>query len=1049
VQRLLTTLLLGLFSLTLPPLAAQVVVFSEPGFPTIDSKPLDQATLRAALGDKPVHFADLQQLRQPETLATARLLVLPYGSAIPVEDWAAIQSYLHGGGNLLFLGGQPLRVPVVSTPSGSSGGRRFVSKRPQDTYARALDLRHSYEVLVATKANNAHFAWRPGYAEPGTPPDVRADRFFAEEGKLNGLGYMQDRNGLRLAAPVIFLDRSIDRSIKDGDSAPAELDHQSRIVALDFDPAPGYWQSQDGIALIHRAAAYARQGAQRLRIELLFSAIRPTELPQVTLHLERSGRPFPPDESAGEATVELRSADSTSSESNSIIESTTLPLSRNGGDVAVPLTKPLAPGFYTISARYSSSHGNLEFYRTGLWVAPPDALNQGPVLGVSGDFLTRDHKPFLPVGTNYFTTEEDGWDFASARNAWVWEQDFAAMEAHGGTLVRTGVWMPNGSFIDNATGGVNQRFLRNLEAFLLCAQRHHIAVNFTFFAFSPHSGPAHDSANTTPPNPYTDANSIHAQQQYVRSIVDRFKAVPWLCWDLINEPSFSNPRQIFQGNSPNGDVTELAAWHSWLAKRYATIDTLADAWSVTPEQLASFTSVPLPAAADLTYQRYGNPQQIRALDYNLFAQDMFLAWLHSMLSTIRDTGSTQLVDVGQDEGGVTDRLLNQFYAASGSFTTNHTYWQDDALLWDSLAAKHPGVPNITGETGYQPAWEPDGAWRYDEFTGLGLMERKWALGFAAGSSGTLHWDWSRGLDFGIERSDGSAKVWESMMADLGAFAKQAAPYATSLLEPEIALVLPQSFQLSVENKLALKAQQNAVRALYNHARSEAYAVGEYQIDELQSATPKLILLPSAFALTDHAWQTILDRVHHGSVLLITGPFDGDPHLHPTGRQDAIAIPYADVPLTLRENHLHWPVGDDTFTFTGNTTTVLSRAQLPGNEDWVERPWGEGRILFAALPLELSDNLAALGRVYRYAMQTAGVTPTYTTTLADPGILIAPTRLPHATLYALTSESNQTEIAFQDARSGRTFSGTLAPGRASLLLIGESGELISTYNWTKR
>ena len=31
----------------------------------------------------------------------------------------------------------------------------------------------------------------------------------------------------------------------------------------------------------------------------------------------------------------------------------------------------------------------------------------------------------------------------------------------------------------------NERFLRNLEAFLICAHHHGIAVNFTFFAFSP------------------------------------------------------------------------------------------------------------------------------------------------------------------------------------------------------------------------------------------------------------------------------------------------------------------------------------------------------------------------------------------------------------------------------------------------------------------------------------------------------------------------------------------------------------------------------------
>src|SRR5487761_2429953 len=174
-----------------------------------------------------------------------------------------------------------------------------------------------------------------------------------------------------------------------------------------------------------------------------------------------------------------------------------------------------------------------------------------------------------------------------------------------------------------------------------------------------------------------------------------------------------------------------------------------------------------------------------------------------MVALIRGIGSQQLIDVGQDEGGVTDRVLNQFYGGSGvSFTTNHTYWQDDALLWDSVAAKRPGVPNITGETGYQPVWAPDGTWRYDEFTGLGLTERKWAMGLAAGSSGAMQWDWDREVDFGMLRSDGSSKVWENMMRDLGEFALKAAPQATALTLPEVAIVLPQSLQLSVAKSLA-------------------------------------------------------------------------------------------------------------------------------------------------------------------------------------------------------------------------------------------------------
>jgi Beta-galactosidase len=1008
-----------IFLVLLPPaLMAQVAVFWQPGFPTVASQPLDRATLVAALGDlhpaSPLSFLDVEALQSPAALENTQLLVLPYGSGVPTAGWKAILAYLQHGGNLLVLGGQPLRVPVTLVDN------NFVQGRPQDTYSRELNLRHSYEVPVAS---DAHFAWRSGYTFE-TTPRMRAEKFFTVEGHLNGLGYMVDATGLLVAAPVMVMDRALGSAMAGG-----------RIVCLDFQPAPGYWASPDGMALIRQSAEYARQGPTSLSVEMLFSVLRQNEPPQVTAHLRQRSS------ASGEIRIELLSADK-------VLQASTLPVeAKELADLPAPFHAQLPPGFYKVRATYRQQGHFREFYENGFWVAEHDSLDQGPALGVKGDFLTRGGKPFFPVGTNYFTTEENGWDFSGPRNAAVWEKDFAEMAAHGVTFVRTGVWMNNAKFIDSGTGDANERFLRNFEAFLICAHHHGIAVNFTFFAFSPASGAPPDAA-APQKNPYIDKDALHAQQAYIRSVVTRFANVPWLCWDLINEPSFSNPQQIFKGNIPNGDDAELSAWRVWLRDKYKNPSALADAWGQAPEELGSFDSIPLPVAADLSYARHGNPRQVRAVDYNLFAQDMFSDWVKSMIAVIRQSGSTQLIDVGQDEGGVTNRVLNQFYGLAGvSFTTNHTYWQDDALLWDSIAAKLPGIPNITGETGYQPVWAPDGAWRYDEFTGLPLTERKWALGFAAGSSGAVQWDWAREVDFGMHRSDGSAKVWQPMMQRLGEFAQRAAPYATDFLKPDIAIILPQSFQLSVSNALAIEAQQNAVRALYNYARGEAYAVGECQIASLGS--PKLIILPSSFVLAEDAWQAIVARVRAGAVLLVTGPFAGDPHFHPTERENQVGLPYLDVPLTLRSNAFTWPGGEQELIFAGNKTTVLSRAQMPGGRDWLEQPLGKGKILFASLPIELNQNLQAVGDIYRYAMKTANVSPTYTTALNDAGILICPMRLPKATLYVLTSETNQKAVSFHDVRSGKDFSSQLENGRAALLVISDEGKLITSYNWPQQ
>lgn len=994
------------------PLAAKTVVFWQPGFPTLASDPVSQAVLKQTLGSDCV-FADLSGLG--EGLRGADLLVLPYGSAVPVEGWASIQAHLKTGGNLLVLGGQPLRVPV------SRKGDGFITGTPQDSYARELNIQHTYEVPLPS---GARFAWRSGY-EFLKPVEVRAKRLFVLEdsakGHLQGLGYLM-REGRALAAPIVFQQELDTEDARRG----------GRVVMLDFEPESGYWASADGLSLLAQSAAYAERGATRFKVDLQCSAVRPGEQIQGlvlerSLRAERLGRGV-----HGEAKLELCSGDK-------VLESLTIPCD---GKTAAPFFfKALAPGFYQVHARYFEEGQPCEAYDNGFWVGETRQLQEGPRLGVNADFLSLDGRPFFPFGSNHFTTEMDGWDFSTPRNAWVWERDFAEMERAGHTLVRTGVWMKNSKFFESSSGQVQERFLRNLEAYLLCAQRHHIAVNFTFFAFSPHSGnPQGD------PNPYLDPANLRLQKDYVTSVVRRFKDVPWLSWDLINEPSFANPKRLWKGNTPNGDGVELAAWRTWLQTQYGSLQTLADAWRTTPEQLGSFDVIPMPAWEDLAPERYGNARLVRAFDYNRFSQEMFAGWAKAMVEAIRGAGSTQLVNVGQDEGGVADRVLNHFYAGpSGvSFLTNHTYWREDAMLWDSLVAKVPGLPCIIGETNFQPAWALDGAWRWDELTGFPLLERRMALGFAAGQSGSLIWDWDCEVDFGTKRSDGSDKTWIPMLRDMGTFAKQAAPYAKALIQPQVALVLPQSYQLSVNNGSALDAQQRCIRALYQEVRAEAYAVGEYQLERL--GAPKLILVPSPFALDEAAWQTLKAKAEAGATLLITGPFDQDAHFHDTHRLSELGLAGGNALLSLREQVLKLGGTELRLAYGGDKINSLTCTALEDGRTWVEQRLGKGKLLFSTLPLELNDRSEALVPVYRYALKQAGVSPTYTTILPDPGILICPTRFPEATLYVLTSESTRGEVNFKDVRSGKSFHGTLAPGRAALLLVGTDGALKASYNW---
>ena len=100
------------------------------------------------------------------------------------------------------------------------------------------------------------------------------------------------------------------------------------------------------------------------------------------------------------------------------------------------------------------------------------------------------------------------------------------------------------------------------------------------------------------------------------------------------------------------------------------------------------------------------------------------------------------------------------------------------------------------------------------------------------------------------------------------------------------------------------------------------------------------------------------------------------------------------------------------------TTTLDGFKPSRDAEWRRadrKDGGEGKILFSALRLEVSDNLDLLGNIDRYALKTAGVVPVYSTTLIDPGVLIAPTVFPAATLYAHKSESNWQQATFDNAQ----------------------------------
>jgi len=1001
----------------------ETVVFLEREFPIVDNSSISRSVLERALGSLQPRFVGLADLQKKNALADGDLLVLPYGSAFPADAWEAIRNHLDQG-NLLVLGGRPLFVPVYRDSAGWQVGQ------PQNTYARSLGIQHSYE-------SPQRGPWRLQWDEsvPWFRDTVlNARRVFVNAGhggRYRGIGFLVGPHGDRVAAPVVA-DDLIGRGL------PVR-----RRVYLSFDAEATYWESGAGIELIRHAAMYASRGGVRLWLDLQ----------QLTLD-PGSGICGAVDVLRGEAparlTLELLSG--------STVLASRITTCDSSLHEELGLTVPLGdPGLYRVRATLSFGDTLLERYTSGVFVRDSVLMQSGEHLEAGRDYFRLGGKPLLLVGANYFSTDAHTSGFFTGGsiggNAWMWEQDFAEMERQGLNAVRTGLWLNRGRYLDPVSGAADERLLRALEAYLHAAARHHMQVVFTFFAFDPQTeiqqGPGQEGNRLGPgSNPYMDPIAVESQAAYVRSIVSRFRNVPFLSYDLINEPSFANPARPWKGNVPNGDPKELAAWHRWLELQYTSIDKLARAWRTSPAELRAFESVPLPSAADLAPSRSGNQRIVVAVDYNLFAQNAFCQWVDTMIRTIRTAGSEQMVTVGQDEGGVTDRVLNQFWAESPvNYTVNHSWWRDDALLWNSVVAKSPHKPNVIGETGPQPVWSMDGSWRWDDVQGMSLLERKLALGFANANAGVLHWDWSRSDTYGLLRRDGSQKQWMDVIKGMADFARKAESHATEARLPDIALVLPQALQLSVFGNWGITVQQNAVRALYHYARASAFVTGEYQLSRMPDA--RLIIVPAPWILHQEAWDLLMTKVRAGATLLISGRIDCDEHwVAIPERTRGWNIGYSWRALTSREVNVKWPDGSARLSYSGDRTTYGERGVLSGGQTFLDIPLGAGRILYCTLPLELADQLNEVGRVYKYAMHRAGARVAYETSCEDPGILISPTQLPDATLYVLTSESMESSpVAFRDKISGAGFRINLAAGRAAMLLVGRDGHLLASYNAT--
>jgi len=1004
--------------------APPTVIFFDAGFPAADSSAPAQAELKALVPS--ARFATAVQLAEILADSATRLLILPYGSAYPEEEWQAIHDFLWRGGNLVVLGGAPFTRAAYH----DQNGWHLREYSVRDSTPLLIDQYQTtpgsdglkFETNPDVVERLPQFSWKRGFSPilHLTSSDVynRDGSAGTVDARLDALAW-GTRDGRKLAAPAIQIDHVRDRFAG------------GRWIFVDAELESGFFGSAAAKQLVPMLVAEALRGAEEFTVQPTEALYLPGEPVELAVSWESGAT------SLGDLTAQIRV---TPEGANAEGEAQTVKVPARG---PVTFPPPHGRGLYTIEGQLLDGSKTVATYRSGFWIRDTVYLQGGPRLGVNKDYFELDGKPLAVVGTTYMASDVQRLYFEHP-NVYVWDKDLAQIHGDGLNMIRTGWWSDWEKLCDEE-GRPYERTLRTMEALLMTARRNGLPVQFNFFAFLP------DSLGGV--NAYLDPQALRRQKTLISSVVERFHAVPFLAWDLVNEPSFS---KFTWQMLPNGDGYELSAWNAWLNAKYADRAALADAWNSIA--LTKDQTLPVPTVEEFQQRaEYSGYSSAKIYDFFEFAQETFTGWVKQMREAVRATGSEQLITVGQDEGGFDDRLNPAFFGEQVDFTTNHSWWNIDNLLWDSLVAKQAGKAMLIQETGLQRELTLDEIARRTPEGDAALLERKIAMSFVEGS-GAIQWLWNSNtymtnpneVPIGVLRSDETEKPEADVERGFAEFARDVQASLRDPQRAQVAIVTSQAAQFSEIREMQVNAQRAAVRAASYDDKTPAYVITENQIGNL--GKPKLVILPSAQSLAEATWQALLAYAKSGGTLLITGPIGRDTHWHRVDRTSGLAPGAAIGPLTYHDAEIEWKGVKIPATFDSLAQAWLESLQFADGKSVEEISYGTGRIIWAAYPIEMAQGTGEAAELYAAAMKEAAVEPLFE--LANgapnvsPGVLIYPTVLADSVLYVMESETDEdSAIDLRDKTTGAELKLKLPAQHAALALIRKSdGKITAKYGF---
>lgn len=1031
------------------------IIFYDPAFPYEGEHP-GSSSIEALSAIGEVVQGDLLS----QKLKDADCLINLHGKFFPKQAWTAFQAFLQRGGGLLQIGGEPFRVPV------NEKNGVWVAEKEQTAYHQHLQIHEMLHIdpapIVNYKGNEdiplfigreALFTVQPtvGFVLHVT----RTDDCPGEGGTsgpmdahitplLKGIS----KENREVAAPVVLIENT------KGAFAGG------RWIFVNLQAGNAFWQS-GGIEAMDEWSAYCRRGVTEIWLKPNYAAYEPGERATLKLQLQalRTAAGNAPDQ-LGLWSFEVEVAKEVGGAAEIVWTGRVkMKASCELAFAKIPVTVAIEAGYYSVSCLAASDEGEVRRYRQGFWGIDSQLLREGEWMRCNRDYFWKDGRPLPIIGMTYMASDVAR-KFLFMPNADVWDRDMAQMKKAGINLIRTGIWTAwrQVMYVD---GHPYEEVLRAIDAFILTAKKHDLEVTFNFFAFTPEAWEGI--------NPYLDPRSVEAQKRFVASIVSRHAGTTNVHWDLINEPSLFNPQEIFSGPATCKDHFERKLFVAWLEKRHGTVSQLQEHWNMTPQELPDFASVQLPEAKQINFgttpilPKKAGPW----LDYTLFTMEMHNNWVRELTHTIHSIQAKQLVTVGQDEGLCSQRPSPFYYAEAVDYTTVHSWWMMDQLVWDGIFTKTADKPNLVQETGIMYVETPDGRAKRSELELRNILERKYAYAFSTGGAGAVQWLWNTNIymnnvnesNIGALRADGTEKPEADVSYDFGKFIGEIRDLFVGRELEEVVAVYPFSNDFSTR-KLAFDATTKLTRTLAYEMKVAFRAVGEYHLEHLPVQKPKLILVPSAHNFKDEALQILLSHIgEHGGTLLFTGPIGLNEYWAPVERLIELTG-VRKIGNVLREEMLELagkllPVsfGDKRIAQISKETSITTSVPANGNRTHGGAAQvqcfavGKGKLIWSPLPIELNDRTEPLIQLYEYALNEAGVRKEMEWKRGGdlPGLYGKKLRFSTGALFIFVSEyAIDTTVEVTDPDSGKTYEFELESERSVLFAVDLQGELRTVY-----